>query len=278
MRWTFVALVTLAVALSAAQPAGAAPATIAATLQLRGHLPELGSQPTMRVFQTQSAYDSFRSSLGDANVFPPASSLFMSFSKDLLVLYARGVDTGGRCLRTGGTATVDGDTATLDLLWESGTCGAPDTARHPFALISLSRTTADGSAWVPQTRSVCGAPPGVDMRACAPLTAGVATPPPTPAATVPATPSLAASSPSPSVTPSPAPTPSPTPSTPPSATPSATPAVTLAAPTPSRSSEPSARPIPPAPDGTVNYLFWAAFGLIVALVVVAAILARSPRS
>jgi len=267
----------LAVALGVAQPAGAAPTTIAATLHLRGHLPELGAQPTMRVFQTQSAYDSFRSSQGDANVFPPASSLFMSFSRDILVLYARGVDSVGRCLRTGSTATIDGGAATLDLLWDSAPCGAPDSARHPFALISLSRTAADGSVWESPTGSVCGAPPGVNVRACAPLAAGAATPPPTPAATAPATPSLAAASPSPSATPSPVPTPSPTPSTPPSATPSATPAVTLAAPTPSRSPEPSARLIPPAPDGTVNYLFWAAFGLIVALVVLAAALARSPR-
>src|SRR5436189_3778924 len=138
--------------------AGAA-TSVTARAQLRGHLPELGERPTMRVFVTQAEYDTYRNSLGDANVFPPAGSLFMSFDKDILALYTRGNDTGGRCIRTGPNATLDGDTATLDLLFESGTCGAPSTAHYPFILVSLSRTAADGSSWVTPARSVCASAP-----------------------------------------------------------------------------------------------------------------------
>src|SRR5881296_3736093 len=165
-----------------ATPALAA-TSVASKLQLRGHLPELGERPVMRVFQTQAAYDGFRISLGDANVFPASSNMFMSFDKDILALYARGNDTGGRCLRTGPNATLDGDTATLDLLFESGTCGAPSSAHYPFILVSLSRTAADGSSWVPPARSVCASAPGVsDSRACASL--GTSTTSSSPAATV----------------------------------------------------------------------------------------------
>lgn len=283
-RCTFAAVVALAIALLSASVATAAPTPIAATLQLRGHLPELGTRPSMRVFQTQSAYESLRASLGDANVFPPASSLFMSFDKDILALYARGDDSGGRCLRSGNTATVDGDTATLDLLWENGTCGAPNTARHPFVLVSLSRTATDGSAWVQSTRSVCGSPPGVDARACAQLAGGAAaSPSPTPAATPPATPSPAAATPSPSQTPSPTPspaTPIPSPATPSPSTPPPTiaaPTVVLASTAPARSPEPAARSIDVPSDDAANYLLWAALGLIVIFVVAAGVLARSPR-
>ena len=174
-------LLVLGLALLAA-PAGAA-TPIPSKLQLRGHLPELGERPAMRVFQTQAAYDSFRTSLGDANVFPASSNMFMSFDKDILALYARGNDTGGRCLRTGPNATLDGDTATLDLLFESGTCGAPSSAHYPFILVSLSRTAADGSSWVTPARSVCASAPGVsDSRACASLGSSSTTP--SPAATV----------------------------------------------------------------------------------------------
>src|SRR5688572_33279852 len=112
-------LVGLALA-GVAAPAGAATG-IASRLQLRGHLPELGERPAMRVFQTQAAYDSFRTSLGEANVFPAASNMSMSFDRDILALYIRGNDSGGRCLRTGPSATLDGDTTTLDLLFEPGT-------------------------------------------------------------------------------------------------------------------------------------------------------------
>jgi hypothetical protein len=170
-----------------ATPAGAATA-VASKLQLRGHLPELGERPTMRVFQTQAAYDSFRTGLGEANVFPAPSNMFMSFDKDILALYTRGNDAGGRCLRTGPNATLDGDTTTLDLLFEAGTCGAPSSAHYPFVLVSLSRTAADGSAWVTPARSVCASAPGVsDSRACASL--GTSTTSPSPAPTTAGTPS-----------------------------------------------------------------------------------------
>src|SRR5678810_444040 len=86
----------------------AASTGVASKLQLRGHLPELGERPTMRVFQTQAAYDTFRTSLGEANVFPAPSNMFMSFDKDILALYTRGDDTGGRCFRAGPNATLDG--------------------------------------------------------------------------------------------------------------------------------------------------------------------------
>jgi hypothetical protein len=174
-------LLVLGLALFAAPALAATP--VASKLQLRGHLPELGERPAMRVFQTQAAYDSFRTGLGDANVFPAAANMFMSFDKDILALYARGNDTGGRCLRTGPNATLDGDTATLDLLFESGTCGAPSTAHYPFILVSLSRTAADGSSWVTPARSVCASAPGVsDSRACASLGTSTTSPTPAPSA------------------------------------------------------------------------------------------------
>ena len=164
----------------AAGSAGAATA-VASRLQLRGHLPELGERPTMRVFQTQAAYDSFRTSLGEANVFPTSSNMFMSFDKDILALYARGNDAGGRCFRTAPNATLDGDTTMLELLFESGTCGAPSSAHYPFILVALSRPPADGSSWVTPARSVCASAPGVsDSRACASLGTSTTTPSPAP--------------------------------------------------------------------------------------------------
>lgn len=275
-RGLLVALVAVSAALLFAPPAAAAPTPIAATLQLRGHLPELGTRPSLRVFQTQSAYDTFRVGLGDANVFPPTGSLFMSFDKDVLALYARGDDVGGRCLRTGPTASIDGDTATLDLRWESGTCGAPSSARHPFVLVSLSRTTSGGSAWVQSTRSVCGSPPGGDAPACASLTGGaVASPSPAPAATSPATPPPTAAPSSPSPTPNPTRSPAASTSTPVPTI--ATPTVALASPAAVRSPEPAARSVEVPSDDPVNYLLWAALGLVILFVVVAGVLARSPR-
>jgi hypothetical protein len=170
MRRFLVAIGLLVLGVSLLAAPAAAATGIPSKLQLRGHLPELGERPALRVFQTQAAYDSFRTSLGEANVFPASANMFMSFDKDILALYARGNDAGGRCLRTGPNATLDGDTATLDLLFESGTCGAPSSAHYPFILVSLSRTAADGSSWVTPARSVCGASPGVaDSRACASL-------------------------------------------------------------------------------------------------------------
>src|SRR5687767_15151349 len=222
-----VALVVLAALPLLASPAIAAPVPIAAATQLRGHLPELGTRPSLRVFQTANAYETFRAGLSDPSFFPPASGLFMSFEREVLALYARGDDVGGRCLRSGSTASVDGDTVTLDLLWESGTCGAPATARHPFVLVSLSRTASDGTAWVQPTRSVCAAPPGVDPRACASLGGATTSPSPTAAATAAATPSPASATPSPTPVPSPSPT---------------SPAPTTAAPSPRTSTPATAAP------------------------------------
>jgi hypothetical protein len=251
---------------------------VASKLQLRGHLPELGERSAMRVFQTQAAYDTFRTSLGEANVFPASANMFMSFDKDILALYARGNDTGGRCLRTGPNATLDGDTTTLDLLFESGTCGAPSGAHYPFILVSLSRTAADGSSWVTPARSVCASAPGVaDSRACASL--GASTTSSSPTATA------ASASPTPATTA--------VPSTGPSATASRTAAPTTAAPTtaaptasasPTRSVVAVASPTAavsasgqPASGGNSDFLVTAglvALGVLIGIVIMAA---RRPR-
>jgi len=260
-----------------ATPAGAATA-VPSKLQLRGHLPELGERPAMRVFQTQAAYDSFRTSLGEANVFPASSNMFMSFDKDILALYVRGNDAGGRCLRTGPNATLDGDTTTLDLLFESGTCGAPSSAHYPFIMVSLSRTAADGSSWVTPARSVCASAPGVsDSRACASL--GTSTTSPSPAPTI-------AGSPSPAATAVPTIAASPTASR----TATATAAATTAAPTvtttavPTRSVAAVASPSSaatasgaPAASGGNDFLVTAGLiglGVLVGIVIMAA---RRPR-
>src|SRR5947207_9063017 len=118
--------------------AGAA-TSVTARAQLRGHLPELGERPTMRVFVTQAEYDTYRNSLGDANVFPAASALFMSFDKEILALYTRGNDTGGRCIGTQIGAAFSGDALAVTAPWQAGTCGAPSTAHYPFVLMSLAR-------------------------------------------------------------------------------------------------------------------------------------------
>ena len=255
-----------------ATPALAATA-IGSKLQLRGHLPELGERPVMRVFQTQDAYDSFRASLGDANVFPTSSNMFMSFDKDILALYARGNDTGGRCLRTGPNATLDGDTATLDLLFESGTCGAPSTAHYPFILVSLSRVAADGSSWVTPARSVCASAPGVsDSRACASLGTSAVSPSPSPTATATAaataTPTASASA---SRTAAPTTTVAPTPSS-------------IAVPSPTRSAVAVASPTgaasasaQPAASGNSDFLVTAGLvglGVLIGIVIMSA---RRPR-
>ena len=286
---TLVACAVLA-ALLIAPAAEAAPVPIAASLQWRGHLPELGTRPSVRLFQTAAQYETFRSGLSDPNLFPPASRLFMSFERDVLALYARGDDAGGRCLWTGSTAWIDGDTVQIDLGWEHGTCGAPSTARHPFILVSLSRTASGGASWVQPARSVCGTPPGVDAYACASVGSGtVASPSPTRAATAPPSPSPAATtppSPSPTtVAPSPSPAPvTPPPSPSPVATTAATtaartvaPTVAVASPTPTRAPDPTPRPVDVPTDDTVNYLLWGALGLIVLFVIIAGLFARSPR-
>src|SRR5260221_6451605 len=254
--------------------AAATPSSV--KFQLRGRLPELGERPTLRIFDTNAAYDAFRSSLGDANVFPAAGSLFMTFEADRLVLSSRGNDAGGRCLSRTATAQ-DGTALTLALQWDAGSCGAPITAHYPFLLLSLSRASADGSSWVPAGgRSVC-ATAGPDTEACA--TAGAAaspSPAPTGATASPAPTSAATATPAPSASRSASPTVQAT------ATPSAA-ATASAAPTPSRtpvatSAAPSvvavASPTPaPQPDGGPNYVYVAiviGFALLVLIAIVRA--------
>jgi hypothetical protein len=260
-----------------AVPAGAATA-VPSRLQLRGHLPELGERPSMRVFQTQAAYDGFRNSLGEANVFPATSNMFMSFDRDILALYARGNDAGGRCLRTGPNATLDGDTTTLDLLFEPGTCGAPSNAHYPFILVALARTAADGSSWVTPARSVCASAPGVaDSRACASLGTSTVTPSPTPAASPTPAPTGASPTVTAAASPSPTRTASPTPTT--AATATASPAPS---PSPTRSpvavASLTSTPSTPAPAaGGDNFLLTAGLiglGVLLGIVIMAA---RRPR-
>jgi hypothetical protein len=243
---------------------GSAGAAVAVTAksQLRGHLPELGERPTMRVFVTQAQYDSYRNSLGDANVFPPASSMFVSFDKDILALYTRGNDTGGRCIGTQIVASFSGDTLAATASWQSGTCGAPSNAHYPFILLSLSRTASDGTAWLASASSVCLSVESPDTSACATLSGG-ASPAPTATAT---------SAPTASATAAPSATPSPT------ATRSLTPSQTVAAvsPTPAATSVPSvsrspaaaASPAATASGVDTNVLLYAmliAIGLLVLL-------------
>ena len=242
-----------AVALGAAllligSPALAA-VSIPARSQLRGHLPDLGEKPTMRVFLTQAAYDTFRNSLGDANVFPPASALAMSFDKDILALYSRGNDIGARCIATSISATLATD-ATVSLSWQLGSCGAPITAHYPFLLMSLSRSASDGTSWVQTGRSVCAVVDTPDTNACAPLGAATATPAPAPTATT--TPAATAAPSSATPTATGAATAAPTRTVPASATTSpvavASPAATTA---PTRSAVAAASPSAP-PDTSPN--------------------------
>jgi len=256
-----------------AEPAGGATA-VPERMQLRGHLPELGERAVMRLFQSQTAYDAFRASLGEANVFPASSSLFMSFDKDILALYARGNDSGGRCLRAGPNATLDGDTTTLDLQWEVGTCGAPLSAHYPFILVSLSRSAADGSSWITPARSVCAAAPGVsDSRACASLGTSAASPSP------PAPPASPSPAPTATVAASASPPPTPVATTAaPTATPSAVPSPTrsaVAVASPTLTASPSA-PAVPGGSGTDFLLIAVLVGLGV-LVGIAIMAARRPR-
>jgi hypothetical protein len=229
MHRALAVLILAAVVMSLLAAPAAAATPVASRLQLRGHLPELGERPAMRVFQTQAAYDSFRTSLGEANVFPATSNMFMSFDRDILALYVRGNDSGGRCLRTGPSATLDGDTTTLDLQFEPGTCGAPSGAHYPFILVALARSAADGSAWVTPARSVCASAPGVaDSRACASLGSSTTTPSPAPTGGTSPSPTAAAT-----------------------ATPPAT-ATASRSPVPSTAAPASAAPTTPAPTATVS--------------------------
>jgi hypothetical protein len=274
-------LVLIALALTLVAAPGAAATSIVARNQLRGHLPELGEKPALRVFQTQATYDAYRASLGDANVFPAASAMFMSFDKDILALYIRGNDAGGRCFATTTGATLDGDTATLDLAWQNGTCGAPISAHYPFILLSVSRTAADGSSWVTPSRSVCGAAPGVsDSRVCATLSGASPAPTATPAPTAP--PTGAPTSAAPTAIPSPTPARTLTPSataTSPVAAASPTPGSTSAQASPVRSPVAAASPPPANADGGTNFLLYGMLIAIGVLIGIALMLSRtsSPR-
>ena len=254
--------------------AALAATAVPARAQLRGHLPELGERPTVRVFVTQAEYDAYRSSLGDANVFPPASSLFMSFDKDILALYTRGNDSGGRCIAPAVTAATSGDTATANLQWQAGTCGAPSGAHYPFILMSLSRTAADGTAWLSATRQVCAVVDSSETNACATIAGAAASPTPTarPSSTASASPSATASS---SPTPSASPTRSLTPSQTVAAA-SPTPAVTPPA-SASRSPVAAASPAPGIADSGTNFLLYAMLIAIGFLVLLSLFLSRGGR-
>jgi len=253
--------------------AGAATA-VTARAQLRGHLPELGERPTMRVFMTQAEYDAYRNSLGEANVFPAASSLFMSFDKDILALYTRGNDTGGRCIGTQIVAGFSVDSLAATAPWQVGTCGAPSTAHYPFVLLALSRTAADGTAWLPTAKSVCLAVESQDTNACATLSG--ASPAPTATATTP--PPTATSSPAPTTTAVPTATRSLTPSqTVAAASPTPTATSAPASATASRSPVAAASPPATATDNGTNVLLYAMLIAIAFLVLLSLFLSRGGR-
>jgi hypothetical protein len=249
-------------------------ATVAARAQLRGHLPELGERPTMRVFVTQAEYDTYRNSLGDANVFPAPSSLFMTFDKDILALYTRGNDTGGRCIGTQIVANFSGDTLAATAPWQAGTCGAPSAAHYPFVLVALSRTAADGTAWLSSAKSVCLSVESQDTNACASLTG--ASPAPSATATTPAP--TATSSTAPTATVAPTATRSLTPSQT-VAVASATPTATSAPASASASRSPVAAASPPATaaDNGTNFLLYAMLIAIGFLVLLSLFLSRGGR-
>jgi hypothetical protein len=253
--------------------AGAATA-VTARAQLRGHLPELGERPTMRVFVTQAEYDTYRNSLGDANMFPSGGSLFMSFDKDILALYTRGNDTGGRCIGTQVVAGFSGDTLSASAPWQAGTCGAPSSAHYPFLLVAFSRTAADGTAWLPSAKSVCLSVEAQDTNACANL-AG-ASPSPSAAATTP--PATATSSPVPTATATSTATRSLTPSqTVAAASPTAVPTSAPASATASRSPVAAASPAATAADNGTNFLLYAMLIAIGFLVLLSLFLSRGGR-
>ncbi|HET8567953.1 MAG TPA: hypothetical protein VFM93_03080 [Candidatus Limnocylindria bacterium] len=273
-----VLLLALALALVASVPAAAA-GLIAAKQQLRGHLPELGTSASMRVFTTAAAYDDFRRTSGLGDVFPPSSSLFMSWEREILALYARGADEGGRCLRVAGPASLSGSEVSLDLAWDAGTCGAPITARHPFVMASLARTDDAGTSWIAPGRSVCATAPGTNARACAPADAAASpspTPAPAPAPTPTPTPAPATSTPSPSPSPRPSPIASPTPVATTAAPTTPAPPATLVTTRPATTASPSAAALPPLNEGP-DLLIAGAFGVFVVLLAIAVILAWGPR-
>jgi len=255
------ALTAMGVALLAGSVSAAT--SVAAKAQLRGHLQELGEVPTLRYFQTALAYDKFRTDLGDANVFPPASSLFMSFDKELLVLYTRGNDTGGRCIGTQIAASFSGDTLSATASWQTGTCGAPSTAHYPFILLSLSRTATDGTSWLSSARSVCLSVETQDTNACASLASG--SPAPTSSSQVPLTPTPQASA-TRSLTPTQS-----------AAAASPTTAPSSAAPSATRSPAAAASPPATASDSGSNILLYAMLVAIGFLVLLSLFLSRSGR-
>jgi len=255
------ALAAIGVALLAGSVSAAT--SVAAKAQLRGHLQELGESPTLRYFQTALAYDKFRTDLGDANVFPPASSLFMSFDKELLVLYTRGNDTGGRCIGTQIAASFSGDTLSATASWQTGTCGAPSTAHYPFILLSLSRTATDGTSWLSSAQSVCLSVETQDTNACASL--GNSPAPTTSLSPVPLTPTPQATA-TRSLTPT---------QTVPAASPTA--AAGSAAPGATRSPAAAASPPVTASDNGSNILLYAMLVAIGFLVLLSLFLSRSGR-
>ena len=246
----------------------AAATAVTARAQLRGHLPELGERPTTRVFVTQAEYDTYRNSLGDANVFPAASALFMSFDKDVLALYTRGNDIGGRCIGTQIVAGFSGDTLTASAPWQTGTCGAPSTAHYPFILLSLSRTAADGTAWLSSGKSICFFVESQDTNACASLSGASPLP------------SASATTPPPTATTSVAPSPTATRSLTPSQTvAAASPTLTATTAVASASRSPAAAASPPATaaDNGTNFLLYAMLIAIAFLVLLSLFLSRGGR-
>jgi hypothetical protein len=272
MKRTLGTAALIAILVAVVGNAALAATAVTARNQLRGHLPELGERPTMRVFATPAAYDAYRTSLGDANVFPASSSLFMSFDKDILALYTRGNDSGGRCIASTVVASSSGDTASVNLGWQVGACGAPSGAHYPFILLSLSRTAADGTAWLSATRQVCAVVDAADTNACATIVG--ASPAPTPSATTPPpTPTTSAAS---SATAAPTATRSLTPSQT-VAVASPTPTATSAAPSASRSPVAAASPPATALDSGSNVLLYAMLIAIAFLVLLSLFLSRGGR-
>ncbi|OLC52509.1 MAG: hypothetical protein AUH85_16965 [Chloroflexi bacterium 13_1_40CM_4_68_4] len=265
-----IALVIVALTLAAGTVL-AAPTAVATKLQLRGHLPDLGETPAMWVFTTAVSYDSFRVQYDIADVFPDSDSLYMSFDKEILALYTRGNDTGGRCLRAGPVSGVVATTVVLDLSWDASSCGAPASAHYPFVLASLSRTADDGSTWI-SGRQVCAAAPGIDgSRACAPASGAAASP--TPSATTRPSPTATATA-------SPSLSPSSTATLPPTQTASSTPTHTASAsPTIARTSSPSPSPTAVVAgtssaggSGLLDIAGWLAVGLIIGVFVTALVM------
>jgi hypothetical protein len=165
----------------------------------------------------------------------------MSFEKDILALYTRGNDTGGRCIGTQISAGFSGDTLIANAAWQAGTCGAPSAAHYPFILLAVSRSAVDGTPWLPSARSVCLFVETQDTNACATLSG--ASPAPTATASS-ASPATTTASPSPTAGAS----------------------ATLASAT--RSPVAAASPPPAAVEGGTNFLLYAmliAMGFLVLL-------------